>query len=541
MAADYGEEDFRYEHPAWRRPAPRARAATIALYTWQEPGFVFGLSMLAAAPFILAALLSPALLSLAPTLTVIAPIADARAIISGAAPLKDASSPLYLALVMAADLFFESPGRIHLAAKAFAAILVASPLAYFAAARFPAVEAVLLTAGLAAFVAAPFSGPLEISLALLLALAAAFIVAPADEGAFRARLEGGLSGALLFALWISNPIFALLGFLALSACPFLTGRRRLDRYFVALSAAIALAVGAEILAPGLSLARASAASGALNAATGPGVAVGVWGLAGVGASTAIVFFAAAVFGGREHAKGWLVGAVFLAITLVAVKLAGAQSTPLFALAAAIAAFSVSSPFYDGVFRQHDRASIAIAASVAALTLFWTAAIIAQSAGQFALQFRTASTAEANVRAAFGLVQPGGPSIARWIEEGRFSTPEARELFALGPVDQSAILLEAADRARTLTREGLDVAFLTGADTACVIAGERRCSADGFSAAKAAKVVFVPRLDFDEATAAARGRSEALLYTEFKMVERNSLWEIWVRRGVSLPAAFALPS
>ncbi|NWG91923.1 MAG: hypothetical protein HXY21_05375, partial [Parvularculaceae bacterium] len=158
-----------------------------------------------------------------------------------------------------------------------------------------------------------------------------------------------------------------------------------------------------------------------------------------------------------------------------------------------------------------------------------------------LQFKTASTSEANVRAAFGLVQPGGPSIARWIEEGRFSTPEARELFALGPVDQSAILLEAADRARTLTREGLDVAFLTGADTACVIAGERRCSADGFSAAKAAEVVFVPRLDFDEATAAARGRSEALLYTEFKMVERNPLWEIWVRRGVSLPAAFALPS
>ncbi|NWG91689.1 MAG: hypothetical protein HXY21_04175, partial [Parvularculaceae bacterium] len=380
MAADYDETEFRYDHPAWRRPAPRARAATMALYTWQEPGFVFGLSMLAAAPFILAALLSPALLSLAPTLTVIAPIADARAIMSGAAALEDASSPLYLALLMAADFFFESPGRIHLAAKAFAAILVASPLAYFAAARFPAIQAVLLTAGLAAFVAAPFSGPLEISLALLSALAVAFIVAPADEGAFRARLEGGLAAALLFALWISNPVFALLGFLALSACPFLTGRRRLDRYFVALPGAIAIAVGAEILAPGLSIARASAASGALNAA-GSGVAVGVWGLAGVGASTAIVLFAAAVFGGREHAKGWLTAAVFLAITLVAVKLAGAQSTPLFALAAAIAAFSVSSPFYDGVFRQHDRASIAVAASVAALTLFWTAAIIAQSAGQ----------------------------------------------------------------------------------------------------------------------------------------------------------------
>jgi hypothetical protein len=172
-----------------------------------------------------------------------------------------------------------------------------------------------------------------------------------------------------------------------------------------------------------------------------------------------------------------------------------------------------------------------------MTLFWTAAILAQSAGQFALQFKTAETAEANVRAAFGLVQPGGPTIARWIEEGRFSTPEARDLFALAPVDQSAMLLEAADRARFLSREGYDVAFLTGSDTACVIADNRACSIDGPAAAKDAKVVFVPRIDFDDATAKAKGRSEALLYTEFKMVERTALWEVWVRRGVNLPTGF----
>lgn len=533
MSAGY--DTAGYDHPAWHRPAPRARAFAMSLYSWREPSLVFILSMLAAAPFILAALFSPALLSLAPTIDVIAPIADARAALSGASPIAQTASPFYLALVMAGDLFFDTPGRIHLAANAFAAVLVASPLAYFAAARFPIAQAALMTAGMAGFVAAPFAGPLEISLALFAALAVALICAPADESAARARIEGFIGGIILFALWTSHPVFALLGFLALSACPFLTGRRGLDRYFVALGASIALAFGAEALAPGLNLARANAASGALAAVSVINAGGSAWGLAGVAASTAIVLFAAAVFGGRDHAKGWLAAAVFLVISLTAVRIAGAQATPLFALAAAIAAFSVASPFYDGVFRFHDRASIAVAGSAAALTLFWTAAILAQSAGQFALQFKTAASAQADVRAAFGLVQPGGPTIARWIEEGRFSTPEARDLFSLAPVDQSAILLEAADRARALTREGYGVAFLTGADTACVIADARACSADGPAAAKSANVVFVPRIDFDDATAKAKGRAEALLYTEFKMVERTALWDVWVRRGVALPA------
>jgi len=541
MAADDDDNSYRYDHPAWRRPAPRARAATMALYAWQEPGLVFVLALVAAAPFIFAALLSPALLSLAPTITVIAPIADARAVIAGAASIVDAGSPFQVLLLIAGDFLFDTPGRIHLAAKALAALLVAAPLAFFAAARFPAAQAALLTAGLAAFVAAPFAGPLETSLAMFMTLAVALIVAPADEGGVRARIEGVLSGCLLFALWTSHPIFALLGFLALSACPFLTGRARFERYFIAFGAAVMLAVGAEALAPGLSLARASAATGALSQAKGFVSIVGAWGLAGVAASTAIVLFAAAVFGGREHAKGWLTAGVFLILSLIAARLAGAQATPLFALAAAIAALSVASPFYDGVFRQHDRASVAIAASVAALTMFWTAALVVQAAGQFALQMKAAMTSEASVRAEFGLVQPGGPSIARWIEEGRFSTPEARELFALAPVDQSAILLEAADRARAMSGEGFNVAILTGADTACVIADRRACSADGPAAAKGAKVVFVPRLDFDDATAAAKGRAEVLLYTEFKMVERTALWEVWVRRGVTLPSGLVVPS
>jgi ketol-acid reductoisomerase len=65
-----------------------------------------------------------------------------------------------------------------------------------------------------------------------------------------------------------------------------------------------------------------------------------------------------------------------------------------------------------------------------------------------------------------------------------------------------MLLEAADRARQISRYGVDVAILTGADAACVIAEKRACDRDGAAAADGAKVVFVPRLDLDPATAAA---------------------------------------
>ena len=78
---------------------------------------------------------------------------------------------------------------------------------------------------------------------------------------------------------------------------------------------------------------------------------------------------------------------------------------------------------------------------------------------------------------------------------------------------------------------MDVAILTGADTACVIGDRRDCHASGSAAAEKAKVVFVPRLNLDPSSVAAKGKSEALLYTEFKLVEQTAFWDIWVRRGV----------
>jgi hypothetical protein len=539
MNEDYDDRHYDVDHPAWRRPAPRARSATMTLYSWQDPAWVFMTAIACATPFILAALFAPALLSLAPTVDMIAPIADARAVAAGVTSAAGAQSPFHLMLLLAGDVFFDAPGRIHLAAKAFAAVLVAYPLAYFAAARFPAAQTVLMVVGLAAFTAAPFAGPVEIALAFFMVLATALLCAPADERRSRARYEGALSGVILFVLWTAHPVFALLGFMALSACPFVTGRGGLDRYVSALFMAVLLAGVAELLAPGLNLARADAASGLFNGTGELASAAGVWGLAGVAVSTGIVLFASAVFGGGDHAKGWATAIGFLVLSFVGARIAGAQTLPLFILAAAMASLSVQSPFYDGVFRAHDRASVAIAGSVAALTLFWTAALIIQSAGQFTLQSRAAASAPADIRAQLGLVQPGGPTIARWIEEGRFSTPEARELFALAPVDQSAMLLEAVARARALTDGGVDVAILTGPDIACVIAGRRECAVDGPAAAGAANVVFVPRLDVDAGTADAKGRSEALLYTQFKMVERTPLWEIWVRRGYALPAGLSV--
>lgn len=502
----------------------------MSIYAWQDPEWVMVAALLAAAPFLLAAILAPALLNFTPTVDMIAPIADARAYASGAATLADAATPFQTLLLVLADLFAETPGRVHLVAKAIAATLVAAPLAYFTAVRFPACQTVLLTGAMAAYVAAPFAGAPEIALAIYVTLATALIAAPADEGKRRAYIEGAISGALIAALWILNPPFALAGLLTLSSCPFLSGRAGLHRYATALFGAAVLAALAEFLAPGINAARAEAASHLLSNVPVIGAGNGAWGLAGVAASTAIVLSSAAIFGGREHVRSWATAALFLIVATIGGKAAGANLMPLFVLSAAIACFSVASPFYDGLFRAHDRASVAIAGSVAALTLFWTVALIVQASGQIILQNRVAAAANPAFRAELGLVQPGGPTMARWIEEGRFSTPEAREFLALAPIDQSAILLEAAARARALAENGADVAILTDADTGCVIAGPRECRRDGLAAVGLASIVLVPRIDFNEATAIAKGRAEAILYTEFRLTERTPLWEVWVRRG-----------
>jgi len=530
----FRDTDYK-EVNAWRRPAPLARRAAMACYGWQSPGWSLFWAIAASTPFLAAAVFAPALLSLSPTVDMIAPIAEARAALAGQVSLADLDAPFYALLLMVADMFADTPGRIHLIAKAMAAALVVYPMAYFASSRFPALQTILLVTGFTAYVASPFAGVADFGLAILLTCALVFVSASADFSKRRARAEGILAGAGLFSLWMMSPAMSLAGFAALSACPFLSGRRGLYRYGAALGGFAVLALIAEYFVPGLNLARAAAASAIFDRPAGLGGGEAAIGLSGVAVSAGVVMLSAAIFGGREHVKSWAAAAGLILVAFGAARISGANGLPVFIMAASLACFSVASPFYDGLFRSHDRASVSVALTAASLTLFWAVALIVHSAGQFSLQLNVAKQARSDIRAELGLVQPGGPSIAKWIEEGRFSTPEAREFLALAPVDQSVMLLEAASRARAITDEGLNVAFLTGSDTACVLAHKRDCRADGPAAANAANVVFVPRLEMGPASAAAKNRMEALLYTEFKLIERTALWEIWLRRGAAAPS------
>ena len=517
----------------WRGPAPRAREAVIALYSWSEPGWTFLWAMLAAAPFLAALVFAPALLSLSPTVDMIAPVADARAAAAGAADLAAREAPFYLLLLTLADLFADAPGRVHLLAKALGALMVAYPLAYLVSSRFPVAQSVVLCAGLTAFAAAPFAGPAELGLAMLLACAVAFAVPCVDAAPGRARFEGILAGGVLFCLWLLHPAFALAGFVLLMLCPFLSGACGLLRYAATLVVFAVLAGVAEAFAPGLNVTRAAATSDMLRFETGFSADDGGFGLGGVIFSMLIVLTIAAVFGGLSYRRAWMGAGGVAVIAFAAARVAGADATPVFILASGVAAFSAMSPFYDGVFRSHDRASISTGLTAAGLSLFWAAAMIVQAGGQLALQHQTAKAAPEDIRTQLALVQPGGPSVVKWLEEGRFSTPEARKYFSLSPVDQSAMLLEASALARDMVKEGAqkgaEVAILTGSDVACVIAERRQCRADGPAAAARAGVVFVPRLELDPAATAAKGRTEALLYTEFRLSWQTPFWDVWERR------------
>jgi hypothetical protein len=522
----------------WRAPAPAARAATMALYLWRDAPLAAAIALGAALPAVIAALMAPALLSYSPAADLLAPIAEARAMASGSAPPSSVSAPFDLLLLLGGDLFFEAPGRIHLGAKAFAALIAAGLIACFASVRFSMAQAALLAAATAAFVAAPLSGPKEASFALMTAVAIAFLSAPAQETRLRAGLEGVLAGLVLVALWMSSAILALFAVAALSACPFLSGRRGFIRYAAAIVAAGLCAAFAEVTAPGAAASRAATVTEALSDA-GAAATVAAFDIAAPALSAMIVLLIAAIFGGREHTRNALTASALLAIGWAAALVAGAEPVLVFPFAAALAVFSTSSPFYDGVFRAHDRASIAVSGAAALLTLGLAASIFMQSTEQFVRQARAGAAAPDATVEAFAIVQPPERAIARWVAEGRFQTAEARALFPLTPADQSAMLIAAGAKARALADQGFEVAILAEGDIACVIAGRRDCARDGRAAAARAKIVFVPRIDLDAASAALKGRSEALLYTEFRKVDGTADWDIWVRRGELLPSTVAL--
>lgn len=522
------EKDAAY---AWRREAPIARAAVRTAYAWSSSTLGFWAALLAAAPFVAAAAFSPALLSLRPTAEMLAPIAAARAVADGAQSLAKVADPLQALLLMAGDAVADQPGRVHLAAKAIAAAALALAFAAGAAVRFPVGLSIALAAALAGLAAAPYGGRGEIALAALFVVATLLLAAPAEGHRRRARWEGGLAGALIFVLWLSDPAVWLAGLVALSATPFVSDRSGVTRYAFALGAALLLAAVAEALAPGLALSRAHD----LSALFSTGIPARPVAIAGAAGAAGAVIAAAAIFGGVAHARGWATALGLAAVATAAGSALGVDPATLFVLAAAIAGLSVASPFYDGVFEAHDRASIAASGLVAVLTLVPAASLAWRAAGDFALQARVTASAPSGVRAAFALVQPQGPEVAHWIEEGRFSTPEARAFFSLSPADQSEAFLSAAKSARALADKGLNVAILTASDAACVLVRARACHGDGLSAARAAEVVFVPRLDLDPATVAARGQSEALLYTRFILAAETPFWDVWVRRGAALPA------
>ena len=220
---------------AWRRPAPAARRIAMSLFAWQRPAISYFTTIAAAAPFIIAAFVAPALLSLSPTVDMIAPIADARAAAAGELGIQKASAPFYLITLMLGDLLEDSPGRIHLVAKALSALLVVAPMAYFSVSRLPLFAGAILTAALAGAVASPFGGPPEFALALFLVCGFCFLSPCADNSRGRARFEGVLAGASLFILWMLNPVFSLAGFAVLSLCPFLSGPHGLNRYAATLA------------------------------------------------------------------------------------------------------------------------------------------------------------------------------------------------------------------------------------------------------------------------------------------------------------------
>lgn len=516
----FGTIDDQY----WRQAAPRARMMAAKIYGWQPPGWTFLLALGAALPAVLGILFSPAMISLAPAVETIAPVAEARAVAAGNARLAELSSPFNAIMLMVADVFADAPGRVLLVQKAIGALLVAGLFAYFASTRLPAVQAGAVSAAIAFYVAAPLAGPTEFGMALLLVCAFSFLAASADPADLRARIEGALAGLGVASLWLLNPFFALAGFLTLAACPFMSGYAGLTRYGFAFGGFALLALIAELIAPGVNGARAAASSeivAGINSLPGlPYTKDNAATIAGV----SVVLLAVAIFGGREHIRSWAPALGLVALAVIASHMMGVDPLAALVLSGAIACFSVASPFYDGIFKSHDRASVSIALSAAALIMSWAGYQVAQSLQQFGVQGAAIKDAQEMDVIDFGVVQ------ADPVDYGMEPQSNPFGYAALSIAQQSAMLLEAADLLQDAKGRGEAAALLTYADIACLLVENRECRANGADATKASTIIFVPRRSLGAATADLKARSEVLLYTEFKLVSQTPLWETWVRRN-----------
>lgn len=510
----------------WRRPAPVARFVARALYGWQDGRVSIGFGALAALPFVAAAALAPALLSPAPTAELLSPVAAARGVATGAYALSDVMRPFAAVLALMGEAFADTPGRIHLAGKAAAALLLGAAFASVAAVRLPLAFVMAGAAALAAVIVAPAAGADDVAVAALAVILTTLLAPPPAIGRRRAQGEGMMSGVLLFGLWLAGPLFWLCACAALCATPFVAGRLSLLRHVATLIVFAAAIGAAELAAPGLFSARALTVSDFVRKAQ---MFSATASLSWSANAAAIVIVMTLIFGGVEQARGWLIAAGVGAVGVVVETLGGVGAGPIFILAAALAAASTVSPFYDGIFRDHDRGSIAAATAAAALTLSASLASVAGSAAGLAEQARVAQTTDPEVRAALGLAAPPGSAFAEWIAARGGDTATADAAPALTAADQARVFALAFHAARQITARDGNVAILTAPDAACALRLTRVCRKDGLAAVTAADIVYSPRWRLDPATMAARQKSEAMLYTEFTRVEETPFWDVWRRR------------
>lgn len=520
--------------PHWHAPAPAARAAATALFGWRDERTSVIAAVAAAAPAIAAALAAPALLTTTEIVDLIGPIADARALAAGDGEVLKSSSLFYLAMLSAADSIFATPGRILLGAKALSALIAATAVIAIACVRFPFAQTALLAASTAAFVAAPFSGVNETLLALLAAAAIAFVCAPAQSSKTRALAEGALGGGVLATLWMSSPALALIGAVALTACPFISGRGGFLRYAAAILVVGGLIASFELLFPGSIVARAETVTSTVNSLRDHRISTSTFASTEIGLGACFVLVLAAVFGGATYRGNVWTALAFLLFGAAGAAMVGANASLVFVFSAAIAVFSTSSPFYDGIFRAHDRASVAISGAVGVIALGLGALICMQAAEQFVLQARSTAPASEKNASPFAITKLTQKSNSHWIDDGRIIERELTPDESPEASDQARLLLNVAARVRTLDAAGFKVAILANSDIACVIVGNNDCSADGRTAAARANVVISPRLSLGAGGVSTKERLEGLLYSEFRRIEETPQWDLWVRRDVSLP-------
>ncbi len=449
-------------------------------FTWESPTLTAILVILAGLPFIILTFLSPVLLNPIPLELVLGDLADARALKAGTLSLMETENPIALIFIAVADMFGGEPGRVMIIARAILALLILTGFTIFTKSRLPVLIAAFLSALITVNILNPYVSLHNIPFILACLLSFGFLVPPqinlqAPKPSYAFIGESIIGAVLLIGLFLSGIVMQVVAFLVLTLSAFMGGQRRGIRYFASLVFVFVILAVISILKPEV-----------INI------------FVNTPYETRIINIPD---GNLMMLSG---GNVIIALSFLA----------------SVLLFGAKANVYTLLYNRPAKSGILLGACAAISVFFLLGVQVENSFNKLYAQYLIEDKVD-NIQ--FAMID--------------LSHEYDQNHATLGTSFLDIFLTRMKMLERFHTNK---ISIITNTDIACILTNpnnekpkehpsDRSCYADGLRAVKFSDIVIVPRFKINLETDRLIERSEGILYSEFKHIESDDMWDIWQRK------------